>query len=205
MRFFQASFSGYGLHHVSMLKPIDFESLARTLMSRLPETKPSMSDAITFDDCCRLILEQGAPPHNRPAPGQSDYRRDLLAVLNKEFGIKWNDTDGFQLSPTVRDAVGNSWNGGVPYIATSLVRHYGGIADPFSGILEYTFAKGEPDVWKAYQAGIRDAAMVMSQRFVAFFRDLLLLRWPKAAHRTTSWTRLRALGLDVPEDDPDDF
>jgi hypothetical protein len=161
-----------------------------------------MSDQITFDDCCRLILEQGAPDHNRPGPDKSDYRRDLLAVLNKEFGIDWNDTDEFQLSPTVLDVVGHLLNGDVPYMATSLVRDYGGISDPFSGILEYTFAKGEQDVWKAHKAGIKDAAMVTRQRFVAFFHDLLLLRWPEAAHRSTSWTRLRALGLEVPEDDP---
>src|SRR5208282_2214173 len=145
-----------------------------------------MSDQITFDDCCRLILEQGAPPHNRPAPDKSDYRRDLLAVLNKEFGIDWNDTDEF---PPKRE---------VAAIMSSLVRDYGRIVDPFSGWLEYTPVEGEEEVWHEHQAGIRDAAMVMRQRFVAFFRDLLLLRWAEAAHRTTSWTRLRALGLVVP-------
>jgi hypothetical protein len=164
-----------------------------------------MSHQITFDDCCRLILEQGPPDHNRPAPDKSDYWRDLLAVLNKEFGVDWNDTDEFQFSSTAWDAVGHLLNGGVPYMAASLVRDYGGISDPFSGILEYTFAKGEQDVWKAHKADIKDAAMVMRQRFVAFFRDLLLLRWPNAANRTSSRTRLRALGLEVPVDDPDDF
>jgi hypothetical protein len=164
-----------------------------------------MPDEITFNDCCRMILEQGAPVRQPVAPDKPDYRRDLLFLLNKEFGIEWNDTDEFQLSPTVWDAAGNPWNGGVPYIATSLVRHYCGIIDPFSEWREYTFAKGEPDVWKAHQAGIGDAATAMRQRFVTLFRDLLLLRWPKAASRTTSWTKLRALGLVVPVYDPDDF
>jgi hypothetical protein len=60
------------------------------------------------------------------------------------------------------------------------------------------------EVWKAHRAGIGDAAMVLGQSFVAFFRDLLLLRWPKAAYRTTTWARLQALGLVVPVYDPDD-
>ncbi|HUN95277.1 MAG TPA: hypothetical protein VMU69_03435 [Bradyrhizobium sp.] len=53
--------------------------------------------------------------------------------------------------------------------------------------------------------GIGDAATAMRQRFVTLFRDLLLLRWPKAASRTPSWTKLRALGLVVPVYDSDDF
>ena len=31
VRFFQASFAGYGMHHVSMLRPADFEALTRKL------------------------------------------------------------------------------------------------------------------------------------------------------------------------------
>jgi hypothetical protein len=92
------------------------------------------------------------------------------------------DTDEFQHSPSVKDADGNRWNGGVPHIAASLVRPYGTITDPFSGYLEYTPAKGEWDVWEAHRGGIGDAAVVLKQRYVAFFRDLLLLRWPDAAH-----------------------
>jgi hypothetical protein len=152
-----------------------------------------MSDQITFDDCCRLILEQGAPPHDHPTPDKSDYRRDLLAVLNKEFGIDWNDTDEF---PPKRE---------VAAITSSLVRAYNGIADPFFGWLEYTPVKGEGEVLHMHQAGICNAATDMRQRFVALFRDLLLLRWPKAADRISSWTRLRSLGIVVPVYDRDDF
>jgi len=164
-----------------------------------------MSDEITFNDCCRMILEQGAPVRQPVAPDKPDYRRDLLLLLNKEFGIQWNDTDETQSSPIVWDADQVPWNGGVPYFATSLVQSYGGITDPFSKYLEYTFVEGEMEVWKAHQAGVGDAATAMRQRFVTLFRDLLLLRWPKAASRTTSWTKLRALGLVVPVYDPDDF
>jgi hypothetical protein len=177
-----------------------YEPRIKTIQGQVP-----MSDQITFDDCCRLILEQGAPPRNRPAPDKSDYRRDLLAVLNKEFGIGWNDGDEFQPSSTVWGAVEDPWNGGIPYITRNLARNYRGISDPFSEFLEYTFVNSEQDVWKVHKADIQDAAMVMRQRFIAFFRDLLLLRWPEAADHTTSWTRLRALGLEVPEDDPDGF
>jgi len=109
-----------------------------------------MSDEITFTDCCRMILEQGPSRGARATPDNPDYRRDLLFLLNKEFGIKWNDTGKTERSPTVWDGDGNSWNGGVPYIATSLVRHYVGIADPFSEYIEYTFATGEREIWKAH-------------------------------------------------------
>jgi hypothetical protein len=51
-----------------------------------------MSEEITFDDCCRLILEQGPPRHERVAPDKSDYRRGLFALLNEEFGIYRNET-----------------------------------------------------------------------------------------------------------------
>jgi hypothetical protein len=153
-----------------------------------------MSDELTFDDCCRLILEQGpwrtatADPHN------PNYRRDLLALLNKEFGICWEDTDGW-----------HSRDPRVPAIAPSLVRHYETITDPFSGWLEYTPVKGEMEVLKVHQPAIGDAAEVLRQRCVAFFRDLLLLRWPEATHRTTSWIRLQELGLVMPAYDPDAF
>jgi hypothetical protein len=164
-----------------------------------------MSDTITFGDCYRIILEQGLPVHGSSTPEKPDCRRDLLALLDKEFGIGWKETDEAQSLPIVWDAEGNPWNGGMPAIAISLVRHYGGVIDPFAEHLEYTFAKSEMKVWKARQTGLGDATMTMKQRFVDLFRDLLLLRWPQAADRTTSWTKLRALGLVVPCYDPDDL
>jgi hypothetical protein len=164
-----------------------------------------MPDEITFDDCCRIILEQG-PLVDRPyAPDRATYRRDLLALLNKEFGIEWNDMDKFQSSPDVLSAEGRRLNQGVPAIAENLVRHYGEVPDPFSGYYEYTFAKREMEVWKAHETLISDAATAMKRCLVGFFRDLLLLRWPKAAHRTTSWTKLRAHGLVEPTDELDFF
>jgi hypothetical protein len=85
-----------------------------------------MSDEITFDDCGRLILEQGLPDRAYADPDKPDYRRDLLALLNKEFGIRWQDTD--DLTPRDRR---------VPAIAPSLVRHNKTITDPFSEWFEY--------------------------------------------------------------------
>lgn len=153
-----------------------------------------MSNEITFDDCCRLILEQGPRERADTDPNQPDYRRDLLALLNTEFGIRWEDTDG----STPRDRR-------VPAMTASLVRHYKTVTDPFSGWLEYTPVKGEMEVLQVHQPAIGDAAATLRQCCVVFFRDLLLLRWPKAAHRTTSWTRLQELGLVTPVYDPDDF
>jgi hypothetical protein len=160
-----------------------------------------MSDEITFNDCCRMILEQGPPARQPAPPDKPDYRRDLLFLLNKEFGLEWKDTDGFQ--PSVGDDDGVSSRVGVPIIATTLVRCYGGLVDPFSGWLEYPPVKGEMAVLRAHRPGIGDAVLALRERFVALFHNLLLLRWPEAARRTTSWAKLQALGLVVPVYDPD--
>ncbi len=154
-----------------------------------------MSDTITFEDCCRLILEQGPPARPNDDPDKQDYRRNLLALLNQEFCIQWEDTDG--LAP---------WDKRLPAITLTLVRHYKTITDPFSGWLEYAPVEGEMEVLTGSPAlrwgcGGRPKARLPR----ALFRDLLLLRWPAAAHRTTSWTRLQELGLVVPNHDPDDF
>jgi hypothetical protein len=153
-------------------------------------TEAENSDRITFEICCELILEHGPPDRKLSNP---DYRRDLLALLNKEFGIDWTDND---------EAL---WNSGVPRIAGSVARCYAEVADPFAGWLEYTPVKGEDAVWKTHQAGVIDATTIIRQRLVAFFRDLLLLRWPEAAGRSTSWSRLQELGLVRPDADADDF
>ena len=153
-----------------------------------------MSDEITFDNCCRLILEQGPPDRPYANPDKSDYRRNLLALLNKEFGIRWEDTDDL----TPRDKR-------LPAIAPSLVRHYKTIIDPFSGWFEYAPVRGELEVLNLHRPPIGDATATLKQCCVAFFRDLLLLRWPEAAHQTTSWTRLQELGLVIPTCDPNDF
>ena len=153
-----------------------------------------MFDEITFEDCCRLILEQGPPDRGRADPEQPTYRRDLLALLNKEFSICWEDTGDWR--PRDRR---------VPAIAPSLVRHYKTITDPFSGWLEYTPLRGEMVVLNRHQLAIGDAAATLRKCCVTFFRDLLLLRWPEAAHRTTSWTRLQELGLVIPTEAPDDL
>jgi hypothetical protein len=152
-----------------------------------------MSDEITFDDCCRIILEQGPLDRAYADPTNPDYRHDLLALLNAEFGIHWEDTD----EAARRDRR-------MPGITPGLVRHYQTITDPFAGWLEYAPVEGEMEVFQAHRAAIVDAAAMLRQHCAAYFRDLLLLRWPGAAHRTTSWTRLQEMGLVIPTYDPDD-
>jgi hypothetical protein len=152
-----------------------------------------MSDEITFDDCCRLILEQGPPRPEDACPDDWDFRRHLLLLLNKEFGIDWRYDDEYQFD---RDA---------PAIARTLVKYYPGIVDPFAEWLEYTSIQGEDEVLTAHYPSLANAAADLKQRYVAFFSDLLLLRWPEAAHRNTSWQQLRALGLVVPDKFLDEF
>jgi hypothetical protein len=160
---------------------------------------------ITFYDCCRMILQQGPPDRARVFADQPNYRRDLFFLLNKEFGIEWNDSDPCEPSRSVRDADGRFWREGVPYIAGDLVRHYCQVTVPWSGYLEYTYVKGEMEVWKTEEGGIVYGVTALKECFVAFFHDLLLLRWPDAKYRTTSWEKLEALGLGERVDDPDNF
>ncbi|HBK05613.1 MAG TPA: hypothetical protein DDZ81_07080 [Acetobacteraceae bacterium] len=198
VRFFQASFAGYGMHHVSMLNPTAFATLAQKLYQTNGTTKEYekrdlMPDQITFDDCCRIILEQGATRHERVGPETSNYRRDLLALLNTEFEIDWSDDHDF------------SQNEGLPAIAATMPGIYPRFVSPFSGWMEYTPVKGEEEIWHKHMDKLSAAGRDVEQCWVALFRDLLLLRWPAAAHRTTCWTRLRALGLVEPQCDLDDF
>jgi hypothetical protein len=50
-----------------------------------------MPGEITFDHCCRIILEDWRGRRDSVAPELRDYRRLLLMLLCKEFGIWWDD------------------------------------------------------------------------------------------------------------------
>jgi hypothetical protein len=153
-----------------------------------------MPGEITFDHCCRIILEDWRGRRDSVAPELRDYRRLLLMLLCKEFGIWWDDD--WQESP--RDA-------GLPALVSTLMRNYAGLGSPFAGWIKYTPLPGEQEVWHRHQPRLDAAEKAIKQRWVALFRDLLLLRWPEAAHRRTSWEKLRKLGLREPPVVDDDF
>ena len=64
VRFCQATFAGYGLHHVSMLTPADFESLAQSLFDR------SQSRHASHQSCGNETASRTAP-RDPPAPMSS--------------------------------------------------------------------------------------------------------------------------------------
>ena len=153
-----------------------------------------MSGEITFDTCCRIILEDWRWRQDSVAAELRDYRRLLLLLLCKEFGIWWDDD--WQERP--QDA-------GLPYLVSTLLQDYRGLDSPFAGFIEYTPLPGEEAVWRRHRSRLDAAEKAIKRRWVALFRDLLLLRWPEAARRRTSWAQLRKLGLGEPVDELDFF
>lgn len=143
-----------------------------------------MTDAISFEDFCWIILKDWRWRRDGVAPALSDYKRQLFRPLSQEFGISWDD-DGEWRSDT----------GGVPALALTMPRDFAGIASPFARWLQYRPKPGERVVLDRHQEVIASAEHELQRCWLALFRDLLLLHWPEARQRTTSWTRLRALGL----------
>jgi hypothetical protein len=152
-----------------------------------------MAEEITFGECCRIILEDWKWRRDGIATELRDYKRELLALLNREFGIEWRDEA--QLESARRQ--------GLPLIALTMPKDFAAIASPFARWLEYSFAPGEREIIELHREFLRSAESAHRERWVALFRDLLLLRWPEAAQRSSSWTRLRSLGLGEPVDEMD--
>ena len=153
-----------------------------------------MTDTITFEDFCRIILTDWRWRRDGVAPALRDYKRHLLTLLGQEFGVTWDD-----------DAEWHADAGGVSALALTMPRDFAGIASPFARWLEQRPQPGERAVLEQHQDAIIAAEGELKQRWLALFRDLLRLRWLKAGQRTTSWTRLRALGLGDPVDELDFF
>ena len=153
-----------------------------------------MSGEITFDDCCRIILEDWRWRRDDNEPELLDYKRSLLTLLNKEFGISWLD-EWLELPR----------HDGLPALVTTMPRDYASLADPFASWVEYDFLAGEQKVLDRHRKELAVAETALKQRWIALFRDLLLMRWPEALHRKTSWARLRELGLGEPVDEIDFF
>jgi len=94
-----------------------------------------MPDEITFDDCCRIILEDWRWRRDDNEPKLLDYKQSLLMLLNKEFGISWVD-EWLELPQ----------HEGLPALVTTMPRDYAGLADPFASWMEYDFLSGEQKV-----------------------------------------------------------
>lgn len=152
-----------------------------------------MADEITFDDCCRTILSGWRLRRDDIAPVLRDYHRTLLTLMTQEFGIAWEDDWEFARRERL------------PALVSTMPEGYAGLNSPFSRYLEYKPRPGEMDVLERHRGELEAAEGALKQRWVALFRDLLLLRWPEAASRTTRWARLEELGLGKPVDELDFF
>jgi hypothetical protein len=152
-------------------------------------------DELSFEDCCRIILEDWPLRQEGARQASRDYYRRLLSLLTNEFGIEWQDDWGVSAA-RLR---------GIPVVLHSMPRRFPRHLGPYSGFVEYSFAPGERQVSLLYRKRLGEGEAALRQGWVDLFRDLALLCWPEAASRRTSWTRLRALGLGAPPDDDDFF
>ena len=151
-----------------------------------------MPDKIDFDECCRIILNDWRWRQSDIAPPLREYKQKLLALLNQEFGIEWHD----DLSETARHET-------LPALTATMPEDYAGLVSPFDRWIEYSPVPGETEILDRYRDRFALAEAAIKQRWIGLFRDLLLLHWPEAAHRTTSWARLTDLGLSEPVDEID--
>ena len=153
-----------------------------------------MSAQITFQDCCRIILEDsrwrraGAPSDRRT------YHLKLLALLNEAFEIDWRD-----------DEWGCGHDRLLPRIVLDMPQAYARLVGPFDGVLEYSPLPGEMSVIDRHKVRLSAETDALKELWIALFRDLPLLRWPGAADRRTTWSDLRRCGLGDPPDDDEFF
>lgn len=147
-----------------------------------------MSDEISFEVGCRIMLDGWRWRQKWVAEPLQEYHQDLLLLLCEEFGVVWpEDSD---------DLVG-------PQLLSMLPRHYSSVTSVFSGILEYRFVAGEEAVISRHREALEADEGALKDRYAALFHDLMLLRWPEASGRRTSWSRLRSLGLGESVDEFD--
>jgi hypothetical protein len=136
---------------------------------------------ITFDDCCRLILEGWL--REDASSVQKSYRQSLLELLSKEFGISWRDDIDSRAA----------YEEGLPLLLSTIPGDYARRVNPFACWFEYTPIPGEMEVLRPHFDQFGADERKSSQPWIALFRDLMLLRFPDAAHRKTSRARLRTL------------
>jgi hypothetical protein len=76
-----------------------------------------MPDEITFDDCCRIILQDWRWRQDSIVPELLHYKRELLALLNEEFDISWRD-----------EGLGLPRDDALPALVSTMPRDYGRLA-----------------------------------------------------------------------------
>jgi hypothetical protein len=178
--------------HLPLENLLPRSSSTTVLSHDTQRSKGDMSDEITFDDCCRIILEDWRWRQDGNVPELLRYKRESLALLNQEFDIKWSD-----------EGLHRPSDDGLPALVSTMPRDYARLISPFACWMEYRMLPGEQVILDRHTTDLRASEMALKRHWVELFRDLLLLRWPEAVHRKTSWSRLHDLGLGEPPDEID--
>ena len=157
------------------------------------------TNSIALDTLCASILDGW---HCRVGghSNLSAYHCKLLDLMTQELGVVWHD-DPDQLQEAWKMPGGDGET--MPHILRSICEMYDGIREPFRDFLSYSPVVGEKAVLDVNLDPIAVATNHLRLCWQAWLRDMLLLRWPEAATRTTTWERLTELGLGEPVLDED--
>lgn len=183
------------------------------------DLQPTSSDSkITIDTLCAHILGGW---HLRQQ-AHEDLRRfhsTLLRLMCRELGVEWHDD--LNALKASWHATSGSWRDAdnvvriravdfrqptteatvtpdvvrLPVILQSICESYSAIETPFDSYFEYHAEPQEQAILAAHLGGIDRATDELRKLWQKWLRDMLLLRWPGAASRTTTWERLAELGL----------
>ncbi|BDG74043.1 hypothetical protein [Roseomonas fluvialis] len=193
------------------------------------DLRPPASDAsITIETLTEHILG-GWRLRNHAHEDLQRYHGKLLELMCQELGVAWrDDADALRAAwygsdngrreeneagpmGTVHDIRSEAMsrneadNVPLPSILRTICDSYAGIERPFDSFLEYRPGEREREILDAHIGGIDRATDALRKLWQRWLRDMLLLRWPDAASRTTSWERLAELGLGKPVDAADYF
>jgi hypothetical protein len=145
-----------------------------------------MSNTLTFRDLCHCILHEARvrDPNRSPAHVWPWYQQKFK-LMCQEFDVVWPE-DGYP----PREA---------PYIVETMIDRYSRLTTPFAGIMCYTFKGDEEQKFKHHMAVIKDTTKDLQARWLDMMCDMMAICWPEAVAKTTTWDRLRELGLgDAP-------
>ena len=96
-----------------------------------------MSDEITFEDCCRIILDDWRWRQDGIVPELLHCKRELLALLKfQEFDIDWSD-----------ERLDHPRDDGLPALVSSMPRDYGSLAGPFARRVDTPCSRLNKSFW----------------------------------------------------------
>ena len=177
--------------------PLEDEDAEADAAAAVERARSAELDTITFTVFAAEILA-GHVFRRADVPRKlREYKQRLLDLMCAEFGIPWRDGDLPDLSrPEDWDSPNFGRNPhGVPRVLETMTSYYAGLVGPMEGYYSYATVLGEEAVHSEHLPAIHRRTEVLRADWLHFFRDLLLVAWPEAAGKTTTWSRLRELGL----------